>query len=280
MVQESAISVALFASGYCEAHAYVVNKKDGFGKTSFYAVWALMNIPKVGYVLFDTGYNNNFQLATTPFPERLYRWITPVYINEAQTAKSILEKKHIQAEDIKYIVVSHFHADHIAGLRDFPNAQIICSRAAYKEVKTLQGIRAVCKGILHKLLPDDFDKRVLIIEEFADNIFVNDDGMTEFELFGTKILTFVLLPGHAKGMLGFICKSDTQKIFYATDASWSYHTYSEGILPHKIVKLFFDSWEDFIETQQKIKAFELNHNDYNVLFTHCKKTLAFISNEI
>lgn len=280
MAQSSTVSIQLFASGYCMAHARVVNPMEGKGKTSFYAVWALIHIPDIGYVLFDTGYSDAFQFATKYFPDRFYRWATPVNLAPAQSAKAILEKQHIRAEDIKYIIISHFHADHIAGLKDFPKAGFICSKAAYEEVLNLRGIKAVSKGILHKLLPSDFKKRVHLIEDFADKISINNSGMTEFEIFGNNAFKLVLLPGHAKGMLGFIFNNEKEYILYATDASWSYSTYSKGILPKKIVKLFFDSWHDFVETQRKIKAFELSNKHYKILFTHCKQTLAFIANEI
>ncbi|MEY3499534.1 MAG: hypothetical protein RL308_1203 [Bacteroidota bacterium] len=280
MEANSELKIQLFASGYCEANDYVVNKSKISSKTKFYAVWALIHFPNIGYVLFDTGYSEAFQLATKHFPERFYRWATPVNIKPNQSAKAILEQQQIQVEDVKYIIISHFHADHIAGLNDFPYSKFICSKSAYEEVIHLQGIKAVSKGILHPLLPPDFKLRLSFIEELADTTIINKFGMTEFKLFGNSNCTFVLLPGHAKGMLGFIYKNKTESLFYATDASWNYDTYSKGILPHKIVKLFFDSWDDFINTQHKIKMFENENKDYIILFTHCKKTLAYISNEI
>jgi glyoxylase-like metal-dependent hydrolase (beta-lactamase superfamily II) len=280
MVQNSEVRIQLFASGYCEANNYIVNKSEITRKSSFHAVWALFYFPYIGYVLFDTGYSEAFQIATKRFPERFYRWATPVILKPNQSAKAILEHQQIRTEDIKYIIISHFHADHIAGLKDFPNSQFICSKNAYEQMISTQGIRAVSKGILHKLLPHDFDLRLSFIEELADTIFTNKYGLTEFQLFGNSDCTFVLLPGHARGMLGFICKNKTNSLFYATDASWNYDTYSRGVLPHKIVKLFFDSWVDFIKTQQKIKMFENENKHFKILFTHCKKTLHHISNEI
>ncbi|HRG32884.1 MAG: MBL fold metallo-hydrolase [Saprospiraceae bacterium] len=278
MAQNATVSIQLFASGYCEAHAYVVNPLEGKRKTSFYAVWALIHIPHIGYVLFDTGYSEAFQLATKYFPERFYRWATPIQLESSETAKSIIESQNIQIKEIKYIIISHFHADHIAGLKDFPDAKFICSKSAYEQVMNLHGIKAVSKGILHKLIPDNFNLRVQFIEDFADVVSINEFGMTVFELFGINEYKLVLLPGHAKGMLGFIYIKENESILYATDASWSYDTYSRGILPMQIVKLFFDSWSDFVETQQKIRAFELSNQHCTILFTHCKQTLALIAN--
>ena len=76
-------------------------------------------------------------------------------------------------------------------------------------------------------------------------------------------------------MLGFEVKLPKQHILYATDASWSYDCFKQGILPRKIVKLFFDSWKDFTETLDRLKAYEIAHPEITILFTHCPKTLAF-----
>lgn len=274
------MNIRFFASGYCEAHEKIVNPLNGKGVSKFYAVWALIYLPEFGNILFDTGYTKEFDKATSSFPERFYRWATPLHLKPHQTAKALLGNEGINADEIQYVIISHFHADHIAGLKDFPNAKIICSKLAYHEVMTSKGVRAVSKGILHKLLPDDFENRVVLLEDFAKNIFVNDAGITEFDVFNHSSFKLISLDGHAKGMLGFLYKDEKQAILYATDASWSYETYQQGILPSKIVKLFFDSWGDFIETQNKIRAFETAHAEFSILFTHCAKTLNYIANEI
>jgi hypothetical protein len=169
---------------------------------------------------------------------------------------------------------------HYFALKDFPSATFICSEAALAEIKALKGIKAVKKGILHALFPIDFYERVRTIEDFADKITVSKEGLTTYFLFKNEQFKLVAVHGHAKGMLGFIFETDTKKIFFGTDASWSYDTYNRGILPLKIVKLFFDSWTDFVKTQQKIQAFQDQNPTFNILFTHCEKTLNYISNEI
>lgn len=273
MAQEPKITVQFFASGYCLAHEKIVNPLTGKGKCKFYAVWALIHVPTIGYILFDTGYSNAFMQATHSFPDRFYRWATPFFLEENETAKNILLKKGIQPNDIKYVILSHFHADHLAGLIDFPNSQIICSKKAHDEVKNSSGIKAVSKGILHRLLPTSYENRLLFIEDIADKKEINKYGLEEYWLLGMEKLKLVSLPGHARGMIGFIFQNESEHIFYAADASWRYDTYRKNILPKKIVKLFFDSWYDFVATQEKIKNYENDHNNVKVLFTHCQLTL-------
>lgn len=276
MAQNTSLSLELFASGYCVAHAAVANPKEGRGKTSFYAVWALLHLPDLGYVMFDTGYSPEFIRATESFPARLYRWMTPMFLKEGETAAQILAQKGIAPEAIRYIILSHFHGDHLAGLKDFPEAQFLCSANAWAEVQALSGFKAVKKGILHGLLPSDFADRVETIEAFADASYTNAADLTVYTLFQQTAFRLVRLEGHARGMLGFIFEQDDQKIFFGTDASWAYDTYRAGILPRRVVKLFFDSWADFVETQAKIRRFEAANPEFQVLFTHCPQTLTRI----
>jgi glyoxylase-like metal-dependent hydrolase (beta-lactamase superfamily II) len=280
MVQGANISLEFFSSGYCEAHASIANPINGKGKTRFYAVWALLNFPTIGYVLFDTGYSEDFQNATKSFPSILYRWATPVTIHNNDTALSILASRGIKAEQINYVIISHFHADHICGLRDFPNAKFICTKAAYEQVSNHHGFASVSRGILHGLIPSDLENRILFIEDIADHVYIDNFGLKTFKMFGTEEFRLILLPGHARGMLGFTYETTEKRIIYATDASWSYDTFLQIILPSKIVKLFFDSWHEYIETQQKLRAFQSKNPQFKVLFTHCPETLNHIENEI
>jgi len=136
-------------------------------------------------------------------------------MQENDTAKSLLEAKGIRASEIKYIIISHFHADHISGLKDFPDAQLICRKDAFEEVNELAGWKAVRKGILHKLLPADLKSKLILLEDFADQMIVNEYGFTEYQVFGIRQFRLVHLPGHAKGMLGFIYCNHDQSIFMA-----------------------------------------------------------------
>ena len=68
------------------------------------------------------GYHDQFYEQTKTFPYSIYAKITPVFHSPEENAKSRLEALGYRAEDVSIVVISHFHADHIAGLVDFPNA--------------------------------------------------------------------------------------------------------------------------------------------------------------
>lgn len=74
-------------------------------------------------------------------------------------------KQGIGEEAVRYVVLSHFHADHTAGLRDFPNASILYKRGEYTAIKDLGLLALVKAGCLPGLLLDDFEERSPLIDE-------------------------------------------------------------------------------------------------------------------
>jgi glyoxylase-like metal-dependent hydrolase (beta-lactamase superfamily II) len=280
MVQETEIIFSLFASGYCTANAKIVDPTTALKPSRFYAVWALLQHPLLGYVLFDCGYNELFNKETRRFPEILYRWSTPIFLNEEETAKRILAKKGIKPEDINYIIVSHFHADHICALRDFPKAQFICNQSSLNEFRNVSGLAAVKKGIIKKLAPTDFESRVVLLQDISTSYIDSASGLTFFNFLDQDAFELVELPGHARGMLGLKVHLPNKKILYATDAAWNKKAFTKNILPMKIVKLFFDSWNAYKKTFTALKEFEAHHPDFTILFTHCPQTLTYIENNV
>jgi len=280
MVQESTITFQLFASGYCTANNKIVNPKAAFKSTRFYAVWALLKHPNFGNMLFDCGYNELFYAETQSFPEILYRFSTPVYMQDRDTAKSIIDKNGLKPEDIDYIIISHFHADHICALRDFPNARFICNQSSLEEYRTLSRFSAVKKGILKKLIPTNFEDRLMILQDIATLYIDAVSGLTFYRIFDQDTFQLMELPGHAKGMLGIQVDLPNKKIIYATDAAWSKGAFVKSILPMKIVKLFFDSWTDYKKTFEALRIYKQEHSDFEILFTHCPETLIHIENHV
>lgn len=280
MAQEQVTRVSFFSSGYCTAPAAVVDPKRGKGKATFAAVWALIQFAEHGYALFDTGYGPDFFRATASFPDSCYAWVTPVTLKAQETAAMILSDEGIDPKEIRYVFLSHFHADHIAGISAFPNASIICCRAAWEEWQAHKGFSAVRKGLLKSLIPSSMHTALTYIENLSERVIDSESGLVCHRFWNQDDLQLVELPGHARGMLGFIFKSADRHIFYGTDAAWNYDRYREAVLPSAKVRLFIDSWKAMVETQEKMRKYEDAHPDCKVLFTHCPKTLSYLTHRV
>jgi glyoxylase-like metal-dependent hydrolase (beta-lactamase superfamily II) len=237
----------------------------------FHALFGLIQHPEQGWILFDTGYTQRFYEATKNFPNKIYALATKVAVHKDEEVKAQLEKFGLTPSDIRHVIISHFHADHIGGLKDFPNARLYCSRPAYRQLKRIGSTFAFRKGILKDLLPEDFDDRIVIIEDSC--IAVKDRVFDiKYDLFGDDSLLLYPVPGHAAGMIAILLKTRQKKYFLIADACWLKESYQRLVLPHPFVKLFFDSWKDFKNSLERVHRFHKQNPDVLVVPTHCFET--------
>lgn len=241
----------------------------------FPSLFALLKHPSAGLILFDTGYSGRFFQETRSFPFRFYRIITPVYFKEEESAVSQLQQQEITPEAVNFIIVSHFHADHIGGLKDFPQAKFFCFQSAYEAVKLQRGIAAVKAGFLPGLLPLDFEERAIFVEKQAPTALPPEYAPFEwgFDILGDGSILAVELPGHVIGQLGiFFTDRDNQTYFLIADACWLSRAYQELVTPHTLANLIFANRQAYVDTLHKIhKLYQLNPG-IKIIPTHCQDT--------
>ena len=63
-------------------------------------------------------------------------------------AAAQLGRLNLATGDIGAIFISHFHADHIAGLADFPSSRFVALREAYGSVAKIRGLRALRRAFV------------------------------------------------------------------------------------------------------------------------------------
>ena len=151
--------ISVFSVGYCTHPACVALKGSGFQSRCFPSRAFLIET-RDGYCLWDTGYASRFKEAVSHGVNRLYGWITPVFFDEVSSLSSQLASAGIALTDIRHVVMSHFHADHIAGIRDFPHAKLYCCSVGWDKHRKLSGISALRRGFLPELMPSDTESQL------------------------------------------------------------------------------------------------------------------------
>lgn len=248
-------------------------KGGSWGRINFPATYWLIEHPEAGVGLFDCGYGMKFFEATHSFPYSLYSTVTPVHLSRDQTAIVQLEQNGIGRLD--FIIVSHFHADHIGGLLDFPDVAIYHSRTAWEPLAAAKGFQAVRQGFLPDLIPNDFHLRSKPFEDLP----YCPTGYSEFsmgvDLFADGQLLVIDLDGHARAQKGLLCKKASASgndVFLVADAAWSRTAIHENRKPNPIAYLAFDSSSAYNRTFDKLVAFAQHHPEVDIYTCHGEET--------
>lgn len=272
------IKFSLMGAGYCTHPEFVTISGGRWGSVPFPALFALLEHPQAGLILFDTGYTSRFFAETREFPANLYARITKVHVDEEESACRQLQDKGIAPADIQFLIISHFHADHIAGLPDFPRAHYLYFDQAYTTVCRLQGLKAVRAGFLPGLLPTDFEHRskplpLAQLQPLPGQYTPFEAG---FDLFKDESLVAVPLPGHAPGQMGlFVQTSEHGLVFLIADACWQSKAYRNLLWPHRLAHFIMADPLAYRETLRKIHHWYKNNPARPVIPSHCTEAMAY-----
>ena len=153
-------------------------------------------------------------------------------------------------------------------MKNFKNAKFICSKKAYNEIKNKTGLRAVLKGFIPDLLPENFKERLIFIEDIAEKIKFEIFDVA-YDIFDDNSIIAINLDGHAKGQTGIIVNSNEGKKFFIGDACWNSVSYKENIAPPSYVLNFLGNKKDYLSTLEKIHNFYKNYSDVEIIPAHC-----------
>lgn len=247
-------SLHYYACGYCVNDLGKMFKGYKKQKRDFHAGVFLVHHEDKGYILFDTGYSTD--IYKTGIKGKLYNALNPVFVKEEDHIDQQLLQDGIKVEDVKYIILSHLHPDHIGGLQFFPNATFIVSKTTYEGYKKSK----VRDLIFKQFLPQDFDDRLEIIElETSNEIFKN-----RYDLFNDGSMILTELDGHTEGqMCLYMPYIET---FLVADAIWGIDLLEDSFKMKTAPKKIQKSYTKYIESLLLIK--DLVHKGIKVIATH------------
>jgi glyoxylase-like metal-dependent hydrolase (beta-lactamase superfamily II) len=262
----------LLDTGYCEAWEHHVIRGGRRQRIHCHSLVALLQHPEHGWLLWDTGYAPHMIAATRHLPFSLYRRATPLYLDPKLAVAAQLARWQLEPRDIRRVIISHFHADHIAGLRDFPEAEMVALESAYADIAPRKGINALRRGFIPALLPNDFRERVTLLPTFSGPA-LSTLGATH-DLFGDGSLLLVALPGHARGQVGMLANTTRGRILFAADGCWLTRSIYERRPPSRLTHFFIDDAQAMYATINHLADFALDYPDVTIIPSHCPEAFA------
>ncbi len=278
MMERGHSKLELLSTGFTTQPEHLVLRTPTLARMRFPALVALLMHEKHGPILYDTGYSPRFYEATRPFPERLYAWATPVRPDPTRSAVAQLERRGIRKKDVEWIFVSHFHADHVAGLADFPSAKYIYFRHALEGFLPLGRFAGTTAAFLRGLLPSNLEERSRCLDLAHEAVPLPPECMPfvcGVDIFGDGAMFAVELPGHTDGQLGLFVRRENGSLdFLIGDACWTSRTFRERRLPHPVAKLLFSNWDAYADTVERIADLHERVPDLRILPSHCDEVRA------
>lgn len=266
------LQCSILDTGYCIAWEHHLVRGGQRKQVACHSLVALLCHPHHGWILWDTGYAPRMLDATQHFPFSLYRKAAPLHLDPHLSVIAQLERWKLQPGDIRLVIISHFHADHIAGLRDFPEANFIASEKAYIDIANRRGLQALRRAFIPELLPEDFTKRARLISHFKDQT-LPALGSTR-DLFGDGTLLLVSLPGHARGQMGLLANTERGRILFAADSCWLRRAIKERRPPSRLTHLFIDDADAMKKTIYHLHDFAQIWRDVVIIPSHCPEAYA------
>lgn len=234
----------------------LVLKGGRWGKINLRVRVGYFHHERLGHCLIDTGYFNDRLLRELPASAFLFLYralLRPTTINDDPVASG-LARLGLKKEDIQTIVITHFHADHIGALRDFPAARCLCSHEAWASYRENTHLKNALSGIFDVLIPDDLEKRLGFFEDYP--AVTAPDGLGEGrDLLGDGSLLTVDLPGHAEGHVGLCFPRLPTPFLYATDTHWLIRAILEDRAPGFPASLIGDDSAAKRSSLERVAAF-------------------------
>ncbi|GAB6195232.1 MBL fold metallo-hydrolase [Lysobacter xanthus] len=249
---------------------------DAPGREAFPAGWALIEHPRHGRLLFDCGYGRPARDAMRRGLRRVYRHVLGACCPEAGDAATLLEACGIVPGTIDWIVVSHFHPDHVGALREFPNARFVADARAWGTVRRGPLARLHAQ-VWRELLPDDMPARLRLLGPVDRRLLEGDLASLGHgvDLFGDGEVVTIDLPGHADGQLGLALRHGDERVLLVADAFWK-DAQLDAPLPLSWLarRLATHAPIAYEATLDRLRQFRGESPKAWIIPSHCNRTLA------
>lgn len=264
--------VHLLTCGYTSARAGIARRGAGWATVRFPALVAAIEHPD-GLVLFDTGYAPRVVEALRHGADQVYGWLLPVHVEPGEAVVAQLAALGLTAADVRAVVLSHLHADHVGGLADLPGTRVVTDARALAAARARRGLARVRTGFVPGLVPSGTDVVDVTGLPVVDEPALAGLGPVR-DLLGDGRLLVVELPGHLDGHLGMLVRTGGRDLLLVGDAAWSTRTITHLELPHPALRGIVHDWPTYAATVRALHDVAARDPELVVLPSHDEDAIA------
>lgn len=184
-----------------------------------------------GLVLFDTGIDPAIVFDSSYIKQAIGRFLLPrifkLRVNEDDRIDHVLKQRGFNAGDIQTAVISHLHFDHVGGIAQVPQADLLVNA---REWAILSEPHPEQEWILREHIEIPSAKwRQITFEPTDDPLFEGFEGI--HDVAGDRSMILLPTPGHTAGSLSMLIRREGwEPILLVGDL-----TYETELLDHNIV---------------------------------------------
>lgn len=217
--------------------------------------------PTEGVVLVDAGFPRRTSIDPAQYPGKQMAKLLGVEMQPGGAAVDRLPEVGLAAGDVKHIVLTHMHPDHVGGVEDFPEAVVHVGPGEWDSA--FQG------GALGKPDTSPFQDRAGVQHiSFTDSApYGPFEG--HHDVFGDGSLVVMPAPGHTPGHMAVMLNLKGGSYLFTGDCAWIDRHWQGPEAKSGLVRgLLEDDWRLNWTNQWRLHAFATTHPDVMVLGGH------------
>jgi N-acyl homoserine lactone hydrolase len=178
----------------------------------------LIEHPK-GLILIDAGWSEEMRISQRKHLGWIASTIFKGILPPGESIREQLQRLGYKDSDLDLVILSHMHSDHVSGIKHVARAKrILVSDIEWKAANNdANYIRSMWSGVP--------------IETFELKSIPYGPTKSGLDLFGDGTLYVVFTPGHSKGQVSFLVKTDGGWVLLGSDVGYARKSWEQLILP-------------------------------------------------
>ncbi|AYV57751.1 MBL fold metallo-hydrolase [Leptospira kmetyi] len=219
----------------------------------------LVRHPVYGNFLMDSGVPSVDEKGNCDFSLIGPLFNVPCRSERGFDSASQLSKLNIRNEDLKFVLISHLHWDHIGGMEALRSRGPIRVLISEEEAEDASKAFSILHGYAPRALSVDFDLSVLPKDKFKEMPILGK----VYDLFGDGSVWIVAAHGHTEGELAVLLNEVSGPMLFTFDSSHLKAGFENEIAPGATVNK--DKSVDII---RRMRSFAATYPKVKVIYGH------------